>query len=359
MSIIVPLEGFGGGSNPLNFKVVGNPQPSNPAENTIWVNTIVDITSWHFGAEEPNVYNIQPIADSDPWNLTCPDDPKAGKIINFTIPKTVSGTLEAIRLYHAGKDKMYCVRQFDGSVAAAWPAGAKVSVMLSDETYKIGDWVGNGTARILAWEEYYHKEGTVWILTGTSSSTAFNALKKNGITVYPISAKQYVGGAWLDKTAKSYQGGAWTEWWNGVLFENADQYEDITGGWVKGTSYGNAGTTATIDDTGIKLSTVSGSFINVETVNKIDLSGHSTLHVDATVTSRTSSSANYLWLAYTESSGQAIHDSAAVPKASAKVTALGNVTLSLDVSTVDGEYFVVFGASVGGMGVTVNKIWLE
>lgn len=201
--------------------------------------------------------------------------------------------------------------------------------------------------------------GKVWISTGTSSTVEFNALKKNGIQVYPISAKQYVGGAWLDKTAKSYQGGAWTEWWNGVLFENADQYEDITGGWVKGASYGNAGTTATIDDTGIKLSTVSGSFINVETVNKIDLSGHSTLYVDATVTSRTSSSANYLWLAYTESSGQAIHDSAAVPKASAKVTALGNVTLSLDVSTVDGEYFVVFGASVGGMGVTVNKIWLE
>ena len=202
-------------------------------------------------------------------------------------------------------------------------------------------------------------EGMVWFVTGTSSAVEFNALKRNGIHVYPISAKQYVDGAWLDKTAKSYQGGAWTEWWNGVLFENADQYEDITGGWVKGASYGNAGTTATIDDTGIKLSTVSGSFINVETVNKIDLSGRSTLHVDATVTSRTSSSANYLWLAYTESSGQAIHDSAAVPKASAKVTALGNVTLSLDVSTADGEYFVVFGASVGGMGVTVNKIWLE
>lgn len=202
-------------------------------------------------------------------------------------------------------------------------------------------------------------EGMVWIGVGTSGDIAFNALKKNAIQIFPLSAKQYVSGEWVNVKAQIYQGGEWTELWNGVLFENADQYEDITGGWVKGASYGNVGTTATIDDTGIKLSTVSGSFINVETVNKIDISGHSTLYVDATVTSRTSSSANYLWLAYTESSGQAIHDSAAVPKASAKVTALGNVTLSLDVSTADGEYFVVFGASVGGMGVTVNKIWLE
>ena len=46
MSIIVPLEGFGGGNNPLNFKVVGNPQPSNPKENTIWVNTDTKITGW-------------------------------------------------------------------------------------------------------------------------------------------------------------------------------------------------------------------------------------------------------------------------------------------------------------------------
>ena len=349
-----------GGGAGLNFKVVGNPQPETAKENTIWVNTIVDITSWHFGAEEPNVYNIQPIADSDPWNLTCPDNPKAGKIINFTIPKTVSNTLEAIRLYHAGKDKMYCVRQFDGSVAAAWPAGAKVSVMLSDETYKIGDWVGNGTARILAWEEYYHKEGTVWILTGTSSAAEFNALKKNSITVYPISAKQYVSGAWVTKTAKSYQDGAWTEWWNGVLFENADQYEDITGGWVKGYSYGNAGTTATIDDTGIKLSTVSGSQITVETAKKVKLSGYSTLHANATVTSRTSSSANYLWLACPESSGMALVDNTSIlTKTSTKVSALGEFELSLDVSAVDGECFVAFGASVGGMGVTVNKIWLE
>lgn len=44
----------GGGSVGLNFRVVGGTAaPSTPKENTIWVNTDVDITSWAFDAEEP------------------------------------------------------------------------------------------------------------------------------------------------------------------------------------------------------------------------------------------------------------------------------------------------------------------
>lgn len=249
-----------GGGTALNFKVVGNPKPESPSENTIWLNTDVEITGW----------DISPL---------CPETAEAGQL---------------------------------------------------------------------------------WVKTGNQSETPFNALKKNAIQIFPLSASQFIGGEWVEVEAQIYQNGAWAEWWNGVLFENADQFEDITGGWVKGYSYGNAGTTATIDDTGIQLSTVSGSAINVETAKKVSLSGHSTLHANATVTSRTSSSANYLWLACTESSGVAPADNTNVPtKTSAKITTLGEVTLSLDVSNVDGEYFVVFGATVGGMGVTVNKIWLE
>lgn len=52
MSITVPMQGFGGGV-PLNFKVVGNPKPTNPKENTIWLNTDVKITGYYFQEEQP------------------------------------------------------------------------------------------------------------------------------------------------------------------------------------------------------------------------------------------------------------------------------------------------------------------
>lgn len=43
----------GAAAAPLNFKVFGNPQPSNPKENTIWVNTDIKITGWDFAGSAP------------------------------------------------------------------------------------------------------------------------------------------------------------------------------------------------------------------------------------------------------------------------------------------------------------------
>lgn len=73
-------------------------------------------------------------------------------------------------------------------------------------------------------------DGMVWFPTGTSSQVEFNALKKNGLQVYPISAKQYVSGKWVDKTAKSYQGGKWVDWIT-YLYNQGNELADITGGW--------------------------------------------------------------------------------------------------------------------------------
>lgn len=131
-----------GGGGGLNFQVVGGIiAPSNPRENTIWVNTATKITSWFFSATEPE-------------NLA---------------------------------------------------------------------------------------EGMVWISVGTSSEVAFNALKKNGIEVYPISAKQYIDGELVSVETQSYQNGEWVEWIPaGALYYNGDEREDVTGGWALSTNYGNA-----------------------------------------------------------------------------------------------------------------------
>lgn len=55
-------------------------------------------------------------------------------------------------------------------------------------------------------------EGWIWFATGTRSPVAFNAIKKNGLWVYPASCQQYISGSWVSKTAKTYKGGAWVDW---------------------------------------------------------------------------------------------------------------------------------------------------
>lgn len=46
-----------GGGEELNFKVVGNPRPENVEENTVWIDTDTEITSWIFSATEPEIAN--------------------------------------------------------------------------------------------------------------------------------------------------------------------------------------------------------------------------------------------------------------------------------------------------------------
>ena len=53
--------------------------------------------------------------------------------------------------------------------------------------------------------------GLVWVIIGKSSQVAFNALKKNTVMVYPLSAKQYIDGAWVDVSIKIYQGSKWID----------------------------------------------------------------------------------------------------------------------------------------------------
>lgn len=134
--MIFNMSGGGGGAG-LNFKIVGNPQPSDPKENTIWVDTDEEITGWTFSANEPES-----------------------------------------------------------------PVG-----------------------------------GNVWITVGASSSAQFNAVKKNSIMVYPVSAKQYIGGEWVTKTAKIYQNGGWVDWAM-YLYNKGAEYVDASGnGWVFSGTY--------------------------------------------------------------------------------------------------------------------------
>lgn len=131
--------------------------------------------------------------------------------------------------------------------------------------------------------------GMVWISTGTSSLIEFNALKKNGIQIYPLSAKQYVSGKWVDKTAKSYQGGKLVDWPpSGALYWDGGQVVE----WIAKTSLGTVAgwpikaptfseKTMDLAADGSDTNTVCG----IVTKNKVDITGFSKLIVEFESTS--------------------------------------------------------------------------
>lgn len=327
MSMVVPMNGFSSGANPLNFKVVGNPQPANPKENTIWVNTSTKVTSWDFSASEPhrrsgnkNLIVYPYLETTITRNGITFTDNKNGTI-------TVSGTANANTIFYVASkgqpdgeillepgtytlsqgqnrngwalimfysyDNWKTETQFNTnvneskkSIVLDKPARVRVTIWVASGTTISGVKISPQLEKGSVATSFVKGDATgqVWIETGTSSPVAFNALKKNGIEVYPISASQYISGAWVDKTAKTYQGGAWVNWMR-MLFNNGNQYADITGGWI-GYTANTAGSnqvcpTITIKD-GVLTATMSNVSNNrhgiVATSKAIDVTRDKTLH---------------------------------------------------------------------------------
>lgn len=247
------LEMIGGGGSSLNFKVVGNPQPSNPSENTIWLNTDTHIESWVFSATEPSTAEF----------------------------------------------------------------------------------------------------GMVWFPVGTSSTVAFNALKKNGIQVYPLSAKQYIDGAWIPKTAKIYQGGEWVNLIT-YLYDAGNECEAITGGWISVQSQGSIPMGNAVRGANYLLAdsnwvdNVGGTSVGWTFNNPIDVTNYKTLKFVIT----TNQALNSRISAYTGKSYVAM-DIAYIecPLGTEK-------EFSLDISNVSGAYKFCF-STWAGTDMKIHKVWLE
>lgn len=205
-------------------------------------------------------------------------------------------------------------------------------------------------------------EGMVWLQTGTYSNVEFNALRKNGIQVYPLAAKQYVDSAWVEKTAYSYQGGSWVPWTRrDILYESGNENNPVTGGWTytsKGyASNANIAGTPTITrgDTMLtaQMPNVSGAIIHP--ANKIDLTEYSTIVFDGIITGATqyASLCNLrVWSEFGKYSSVGY---------SASVTIQENVDgeVSLDVSELSGKFYIGFALWTASPKIEMRSMKLQ
>ncbi len=218
------------------------------------------------------------------------------------------------------------------------PAAAKENTIWVDTNEPIASWIFSFT------EPETPSEGMVWITTGTASPVAFNSLKKNCMMVYPMSAKQYVGGAWVYKTAKSYRNGAWVDWVT-YFYKDGNTFDDLTGGYFStniNTQYG-AGT-VTFETNKISLVCDGAAETVVRTKSKVDLSNTKTLNLKlhAKVVSAESRT-GYLEFCVTENAitGYA-QDIGSGVKFTHEYSAGtdGDFTESLDVSSITGSKYI-------------------
>lgn len=191
------------------------------------------------------------------------------------------------------------------------------------------------------------QEWDVWFPIGTSSTVSFNALKKNTLEVYPLSAKQIVGGVLTDVTAKSYQNRAWMDWWNGQLFDAGNQFEFITGGWESVAltySGGNGGLALTVSDIsgGIRLTQTSGGKGGIyKTKKKVSLKDKSFVYFTGEIY-KNSAYVNKIGLTILSEIGSTIEaNSVAAYDAPVGTTSYKDQAI-IDVKALTGEYYIAF-----------------
>lgn len=197
--------------------------------------------------------------------------------------------------------------------------------------------------------------GMVWFPIGTSSPVEFNALKKNGIQVYPLSAKQYVGGAWVAVTAKSYQGGAWVDWIT-YLYKDGEFFEDLTGTLSK--IFSSAGSaTLTLNETNIYFYSAGGNGIYAF-ANLFDLSGKSKLCCECKLTG----SGTYAADVRVMSTKSVTSFSSGIVAQSYGVKDNAIHVIEVDISAIDSGYIGFSGTIASGSDncyFTIYKMWLE
>ena len=345
---------IGGGANQLNFKVVGSAtEPSNPAENTIWVQTSVAITSWKMR-----------------YATTTPTSAAPAGYLIISLESAAAVTSSTSTLNALKKNEMMiklgaayiCI---DGT-ASGW---ASVNAYI----YKSGAWVQFSSVFAATIAVTYPSGST---LTCTDGTTTLKATTTTGSYTFVVPN----AGTWtvtatdgsstasssVSITTSGQSESVTLSYWDGYLFNYGDTYDDITGGYNNVGTYltsasdgstGNPLTITELNSGGWKLKNSKGNGCGiVYTKNKIDLTDFTTLHFHGRL---------FDALGYSRT-GLGIWSSVADAMTTNRVAYLGGNAAAvgertLDVTSLNGEYYIgvwVYSSDSNYQIKEMNKIWL-
>ena len=226
------------------------------------------------------------------------------------------------------------------------PANPKENTIWVNTAADISQWVFSPEAPVSP------VEGMVWIQTGTSSPASFNALKKNGITICPLSCMQYISGAWAGKAAKTHQSGAWVEWvrW---LYNNGDECLSVGGNWIgvgkkpsSSTNHTASAPTITKEGSTVRISCAGGQYAGNAAIyykeDKIAFANNSAINIKCDISDQGDGSVRLcVWSAI----GTYSDDN----RIASLLLSHGSNDTSLDVSSLAaGAYYVGFQVLGGG-----------
>ena len=216
-------------------------------------------------------------------------------------------------------------------------------------------WVnGEGiTSWVLSPVEPEAAEGLAWVAVGGASEYAFNALKKNALMVFPISAKVYTGGAWENAEAEIYQNGKWNSFsvtWDGYYFKDGDQYESVTGGWT--TEGWNNQATASADNGILYVESPHAQYAaRIGTAKPVDLTGVDKIWLNSPSGQGSSAYSGYLLVCTDKEDYTDV-----------KQAQITTGTVSVDVSGLSGPHYLLLrtlGGTNGSGSASVRAIWKE
>lgn len=414
-------KGFkhGSGSSPsdvLNFKIIGGQtQPTNPKENTIWVKTDYSMHRWDISPDQPCRVGKKNLIVY-PYYETDHTEDGITYTVNSNRTITANGTATAqsdFRFsYDSAESGMFILTPGTYTLSGCPSGGSNSTYALvlnrindsgvwsnyltdtgSGNTFTVNrDTVCNATFRVAKGAtvsnltvspmlvkggsassfDMGNATGQVWIKTSGYGSVSMNALKKNGIFVYPSTAYEFTtNNGWKKRDVQIYQRGAWSPV-NPLLYlynkggstgysfacdENMKQLSSGHTAEAERVTEGSSSITVktsnrSYDFTNIFVTDTSGSFV------KVDLSNWSKVRIKGTLTGATKNT-ECVFRAMS-AMGTLCTENNVVSKS---FTA-GTIDATIDVSAVDSSCYL--GFTVYNDSQTTNVItfvlteaWLE